>query len=137
MVRCRNDISTLMKASKLSTLFFGLILMGSSAFAQNQSDSSAPQRETDNLRQRADLAAHSIEKVCGVDDKADLNALGQACYEYELAKSVLGENANPQQLERTEADFSQAVKRIVGAQKMEAFENWKQSPKLYEKEDYK
>ena len=73
------------------------------------------------------------KKICAIDDKADLSELGKACYEYELAMSMEGVRGNETKQEAIEKEWDDAIKSIVGSQKMAAFTNWKQKPKLMRK----
>jgi hypothetical protein len=95
-------------------------------------DTAQTTSSTLSLREKADFAAHEIEKLCGIDDKLEFSNLGKACYEYELAMSMEGVVGNESKEEAIEKEWDKAVKSIVGPQKMAAFTDWKQKPKAYE-----
>lgn len=113
---------------------FALTCMTFSLVAQ---EAALTTSNTLSLRDKAELAAHEIEKICGIDDKLDLSNLGKACYEYELAMSMEGVIGNENKEEAIEKEWDDAIKNIVGTQKMAAFADWKQKPKAYEHEDYR
>ncbi len=117
-----------------SLLLFALV---GATFTLSAQEAALTSSSTLSLRDKAELAAHEIEKICGIDDKADLSNLGKACYEYELAMSMEGVRGNENKMEAIEKEWDDAIKSIVGSQKMAAFTEWKQKPKAYQVEDYR
>lgn len=117
--------------------FFGLLLtmcIGLTAFSQNAANLQTAQDYTPN--EKANFAAGELIKHLNIDNKAEYGEVLKACNEYYIACSIDDINNNPEALAEVKAELDKSIKKIIGANRMEAFNNWKQKEKFYEPVDY-
>tara|TARA_B110000196_G_C20652767_1_gene433828 strand:+ start:118 stop:498 length:381 start_codon:yes stop_codon:yes gene_type:complete len=89
-----------------------------------------------SIRERAELQAFEIQKVCSIDDKADMSAVLKACYEFELDLSMEANPDDDQAMTQISERMDAAIREILGNKKMEAYQLWKVKPKPYSSDRY-
>jgi hypothetical protein len=89
-----------------------------------------------SIREMAELQAFEIQKVCGIDDKADMSEVLKACYEFELDNSMESNRGNDQAMIEISERMDEAIRKVLGNQKMAAYQEWKVKPKAYSSDGY-
>jgi hypothetical protein len=102
-----------------------------SATAQNTALNSATvsnppsmQEMSNTPKQNAEFMTMQIQKICGVNDKAELSELLRVCYEYQLDMSMDNVKSNENEMTRAATDLDKAIKKIVGSSKMNTYTEW-------------
>lgn len=88
------------------------------------------------VHDRAEIQAFEIMKACEIHDKVDINAVVQACYEFELDLSMESIRNSEEEMTRITERMDNAIRQIVGSQKMAAYNTWKERPKPYSTDNY-
>ena len=115
-----------------TTLTFLAFLAFGVCSAQQTSNHKNPPSMADQeltIRQMAEIQAFEIQKACGIDDKADMSKVLKACYEFELDASMEANRGNDEAMAKMTKRMDEAIRSVVGNQKMVAYEEWKLKPK--------
>lgn len=88
------------------------------------------------IRQMAEIQAFEIQKVCAIDDKADMSEVLKTCYEFELDASMEAIRGDETAMVEIAERMDEAIRIIVGNHKMVAYRDWKLKPKPYSLNDY-
>jgi len=79
-----------------------------------------------SAKHRSEVMAHTIEKVCAVDDKADMSELLRVCFEYEVAKEMLeSKSTNTGKLEKLDEKLDKDLKSVIGNANLNTYKDWK------------
>jgi hypothetical protein len=125
---------------KMKTLLtiFALLTVGLCTAQQAVKQENPPSMADQDfsIREMAELQAFEIQKVCGIDDKADMSEVLKACYEFELDNSMESNRGNDQAMIEISERMDEAIRKVLGNQKMAAYQEWKVKPKAYSSDGY-
>jgi hypothetical protein len=88
--------------------------------------SSAPSKKSSVMTSfdMAQLRAHEIEKICGIQDRSTLSEIIGACQEYYEAIGKEEVSALSKESRKLNDKMSKSIKKALNSQQKDAFEAW-------------
>lgn len=111
-----------------------LMTVSGSLLAQNSADLQESKVYTPN--EQANFAAGELIKHLNIQDRTEYSNVLKACDEYYIAISISGIANNPEEMAVAQENMDKEIKRIVGNNRMEDYQTWKNKPKFYAPVDY-